>query len=104
MADAAARRLYEELGIRCELKERFRFTYRAPVGNGLTEHEFDHVFFGRCTGEVRPDPNEVMDVRWADPAAVTAELAAAPERFTAWFRICWTEVRQRLAQWSPHGA
>ncbi|MFT3885033.1 MAG: isopentenyl-diphosphate Delta-isomerase [Flavobacteriales bacterium] len=92
VADAAARRLQEELGIRCPLAEQFRFTYRADVGNGLIEHELDHVFFGRFDGDPQPDPAEVMDVRWMDPAAISAELAASPERFTPWFRICWPEV------------
>ncbi|HNK86555.1 MAG TPA: isopentenyl-diphosphate Delta-isomerase, partial [Flavobacteriales bacterium] len=43
---AAQRRLHEELGIRCELTEEFTFSYRAEFGNGLIEHELDHVFFG----------------------------------------------------------
>lgn len=41
---AAHRRLKEETGIECALKEVSTFTYKAPFSNGLTEHEFDHVF------------------------------------------------------------
>ena len=44
--EAAHRRLMEEMGFDCPLKKAFHFTYRADVGKGLTEHEFDHVFFG----------------------------------------------------------
>jgi isopentenyl-diphosphate Delta-isomerase len=40
---AAHRRLMEEMGFDCELKKAFHFTYKADVGQGLTEHEFDHV-------------------------------------------------------------
>lgn len=93
---AAARRLREEMGIPCALREVFRFTYRADVGSGLIEHEFDHVFLGHTDNTPQPDPAEVMDTRWATPQAITAELAAHPERFTAWFRICWNEVRDHL--------
>ena len=41
---AAHRRLKEEMGFDTELEKAFAFTYRAEFGNGLTEHEFDHVF------------------------------------------------------------
>lgn len=44
--DAANRRLYEEMGLACELSEVFSFIYKAHLGNNLTEHEFDHVFVG----------------------------------------------------------
>ncbi|HEX2617612.1 MAG TPA: isopentenyl-diphosphate Delta-isomerase [Flavobacteriales bacterium] len=93
---AAARRLREEMGLACALREGFQFTYRAEVGNGLTEHEFDHVFFGHTDNDPKPNPAEVMDTRWATPQAITAELATDPWRFTAWFRICWPEVLAHL--------
>lgn len=34
------------MGIDCELSELFSFTYREILDNGLTGHEYDHVFFG----------------------------------------------------------
>ncbi|MCR5013737.1 MAG: isopentenyl-diphosphate Delta-isomerase, partial [Bacteroidales bacterium] len=43
---ATARRLQEEMGMSCEMHEVFTFIYKAPVGLGLTEHEYDHVWFG----------------------------------------------------------
>ena len=57
--DAAARRLFEELGFGTELRFAFSFTYKAAFDNGLTEHEFDHVFVGHFDGPLRPDPKEV---------------------------------------------
>ncbi|MBS3121722.1 isopentenyl-diphosphate Delta-isomerase [Candidatus Woesearchaeota archaeon] len=44
--DAAHRRLKEELGFDCEIKEIHSFIYKKAFKNGLTEHEFDHVFVG----------------------------------------------------------
>ena len=44
--DAAKRRLMEEIGMQCDIREIFSFLYKADVGQGLTEHEFDHVFVG----------------------------------------------------------
>ena len=87
-ADAAHRRLREELGFDCPLTERFRFEYKATSeAEGLTEHELDHVFTGVFEGEVHPDPGEVGEVRWVEPAALDRELRERPDAFTPWFKL-----------------
>ena len=43
---AASRRLSEEMGFQTSLSPAFTFIYKASFDNGLTEHEFDHVFTG----------------------------------------------------------
>src|SRR5919205_4313288 len=43
---AARRRLREEMGFDCELREAFQFLYRAELDGELVEHEYDHVFVG----------------------------------------------------------
>lgn len=43
---AAHRRLSEEMGFDCPLRELFQFTYRTEFDNGLIEHEYDHVWTG----------------------------------------------------------
>ncbi|HSU49504.1 MAG TPA: isopentenyl-diphosphate Delta-isomerase, partial [Segetibacter sp.] len=48
--DAALRRLQEELGFTVSLAKIFDFRYNASFTNGLTEHEFDHVFVGTYNG------------------------------------------------------
>ncbi len=53
---AAHRRLKEEFGFDCELKQLFNFTYKKTFDNGLTENEFDHVFIGITNSE--PIPNK----------------------------------------------
>ena len=50
VADAARRRLREELGVDCELKFVLRTHYRADVGNGLIEDEVVHLFLGAYDG------------------------------------------------------
>ena len=94
-AAAAHRRLVEEMGFDCPLETAFTFVYRADVGGGLIEHEYDHVFVGRWRGEPVPDPTEVEEWRWADPAALRVELRARPDRFTSWFHIAYAELRAR---------
>lgn len=90
---AAQRRVREEMGITATLEHRFSFVYRAAFGNGLTEHELDHVLFGRNTGTPEPDPSEVMDWRYVDIATLDAELRATPDRFTVWLVECWPRIK-----------
>jgi isopentenyl-diphosphate delta-isomerase len=85
-AAAARRRLREEMGVDCALEPAFTFLYRAEVGGGLTEHEFDHVFTALCNQQPHPDPEEVDEWRWVAPRELSAEVEAQPERFTFWFR------------------
>lgn len=86
--DSARRRLAEEMGIACELVERFTFVYRAEVGRGLVEHEHDHVFTGEWSGPPRPDPTEVDAWRWVELDDLRRELEREPERFTPWLARC----------------
>jgi isopentenyl-diphosphate delta-isomerase len=85
-AEAASRRLLEEMGFSCPLTFLLSMQYRAPVSNGLTEHELVHVFGGRFDGAPRPNPDEVMGWRWGDPAGIARDLEERPEIFTVWFR------------------
>ena len=40
------------MGFETELEKVFDFVYKAEFENGLTEHEFDHVFTGEYDGEI----------------------------------------------------
>lgn len=82
---AGKRRLKEEMGIECELKEILSFTYRAEFRNGLTEHEFDHVLLGKFDGEPNINPEEADDWRWISVSDLKKEIQNAPEKFTPWF-------------------
>lgn len=92
---AAHRRLHEELGVSCALEQAFHFIYCAEVGGGLIEHEFDHVYTGTFDGIPVPDPAEVADWRWVDPAELRGELATEPHRFTPWALIAFEELDRR---------
>lgn len=89
---ASHRRLVEEMGFDCELKEVFSFTYRAEFDNGLTEYEFDHVLIGQYNGEIRPDSSEVMNYKFASPDEIRFMLLTAPETFTHWFHIAFPKI------------
>jgi isopentenyl-diphosphate delta-isomerase len=84
---AANRRLNEELGIKdCTLFHQFAFTYRAEFPDGLTEHEFDHVFTGNYDSDPIPNPNEVMDWKWMRIEELKTDVTVNPERYTYWLK------------------
>lgn len=99
---AAEQRTLEELGVHCTLKYVLSFRYHAEVGEGLTEHEFDHVFVGRLEDTPRPDPEEVMALRWCSVEELDEELRTDPTRFTPWFALCWERVAAPLRQHPAH--
>jgi isopentenyl-diphosphate delta-isomerase len=82
-AEAAERRLYEEMGLQCELRPVGTFVYRAAVGE-LIEHEVDHVFVGATDHEPLPDPSEVMAWRAIEATELLRDLRERPERYTPW--------------------
>src|SRR5688572_19728671 len=77
--DAARRRLREEMGIDADLTPLFEFTYRADVGLGLVEHEYDHVFAGRYDGEPVPSVDEVDGWRWVPVGEVARQVREDPD-------------------------
>jgi isopentenyl-diphosphate delta-isomerase len=91
-AQAARRRLREEMGIDCELEEIFTFIYRADLDHELSEHEYDHVFVGWCDVEPVPAPEEVADWRWVDVDELRRDLDEHPERYTFWFHVSIDQV------------
>jgi isopentenyl-diphosphate Delta-isomerase len=94
-AAAAQRRLSEEMGIACAVDRLFSFVYRAPVGGGLVEHEFDHVFTGRFDGQPAPDTAEVEAWRWISFGELQRALRDRPHNFTPWFHVAFDEMRAR---------
>ena len=101
VAVAAGRRLREEMGISCPLLPLTTLTYRAEVGGGLIEHELVHVFAGQYDGAVRPDPREADGYDWIAPAALQADLQAAPMRYSVWFRKYCAEHWNLIAGGGP---
>lgn len=85
--EAAHRRLMEEMGFDCPVSERFSFIYKAELDHGLTEYEYDHVFFGSFDGKPRINPDEVSDWKYISIATLTASMKQHPEHYTEWFKI-----------------
>ncbi|MDE1869819.1 MAG: isopentenyl-diphosphate Delta-isomerase [Candidatus Micrarchaeota archaeon] len=90
--DAAHRRLREEMGFDCTLTEEFSFIYRAEVGNGLTEHEYDHVLFGTYNGAPKLNREEAEDYKWASLEDIKKDAKENPESYTPWLKIALERV------------
>jgi isopentenyl-diphosphate delta-isomerase len=93
-AEAAARRLNEELGFTTPLKKAFTFTYRTDFENGLTENEFDHVYTGIYDGDIEADINEVKSYRYLSMEKIEEIIHREPATFTSWFVIAFPEIKK----------
>jgi isopentenyl-diphosphate delta-isomerase len=98
LVSAAQKRLQEEMGFTTPLQKAFCFTYRADMGNGLTEHEFDHVLIGTYSGNVQPDPEEVGDYCYKSMEEIRCSLSDHPDQYTAWFKIAFPRLERYLLE------
>lgn len=94
---AATRRLQEELGFTCTVKKAFSFVYKTAFDNGLTEHEFDHVFIGIYNDAIIPNANEVAMVTYKSMEEIEASINTHPEKYTSWFKIAFPKLQEHLS-------
>jgi isopentenyl-diphosphate Delta-isomerase len=95
----AIRRLKEEMGFETNLNKAFDFIYRAEFNNGLTEHEFDHVYTGEYNGAIHANPDEVCDYCYKKIEDLRNSLQEHPDKFTAWLHIVFPRIE---AWWKEH--
>ncbi|PPB82682.1 isopentenyl-diphosphate delta-isomerase [Albidovulum inexpectatum] len=98
--DCAIRRMGQELGLAGLSPQHLgRVEYRAEVGPDMIEHEVVEIFRADLPPRAmpRPDPDEVMELRWLTLDQLEAEIAANPERFTPWLRIYMARHRDVIA-------
>jgi len=89
---AAHRRLMEEMGFDTRLKKVFSFVYKADVGDGLIEHELDHVLIGTFDGQPKVNPDEVDTWKAIDMNDLKQDVRANPEDYAEWFKIIFERV------------
>ena len=83
----AKRRLWEEMGIKCDLNEALIFSYKKRYDKKYGEHELDHVFLGEYSGKVTLNPEEAVDYEWLTKRELIEDLKNNPEKYTPWFKI-----------------
>ena len=86
MADSVHRRAAHELGLDISAVDLVlpAFRYRAVDASGVVENEICPVYVARAEGEPIPNPHEVMDTVWVDPAELGRSIASTPWAFSPW--------------------
>ena len=89
ITEAGERRLQEELGFSCPLKEVSSFVYRAedPLKRGI-EHEYDTVLVGGVEEvEITADPKEIAECKWITLLDLQKDMVKNPDTYAPWFSL-----------------
>ena len=86
MAAALRRRAEQELGLElAELREVVpEFAYWARDASGVVENEFCPVWTARAESSPVPNPEEVAESLWVDPAELLRASRAVPQLLSPW--------------------
>ncbi|MBA4241484.1 MAG: isopentenyl-diphosphate delta-isomerase [Sphingobacteriaceae bacterium] len=90
--DAANRRLFEEMGMSCDLKIKTNFIYKTSFENGLIEHELDYVLIGSTNQNPHINKEEVENYKWMSIADIKKDIISNPNQYTSWFKIALEKV------------
>lgn len=96
---AVARRALHELGVALTDLDVLLpdFRYRAVDASGIVENEVCPVFSAVTVDPIQPDPDEVAEYRWVDPADLRVAVAATPWAFSPWLALQLTELATATA-------
>lgn len=99
MADAVHRRASEELGLRITALDMVLpdYRYRAVDASGIVENEICPVHIAIADGLLSPDPAEVAEWAWVDPAEFAEVVAGASFAFSPWLVEQLPQLRARGA-------
>lgn len=90
---AVHRRLKEEMGFDCPVKKQLCFIYDTGFQNGLTENEHDCVFVGRYDGKPKPNPKEIMALKWISVPGLKKDITKHPSKYSVWLKIALPKVK-----------
>ena len=93
---AADRRLMEEMGINTQLEHIFEFIYQVNFDNGLTEHEYDHVFFGVSDEAPVINREEAHSWKYVALPHLLQSVQNQPTLYTEWFKIALDKVLEKI--------
>ena len=98
-------RLEYEMGITCKTFEKVgTHLYQHTFDNGLTEHEFDHIYLCQIPRDryIKPNPQEVESIVWLPPQEITLWLQKHPQQFSPWFHQLWPSVLTMVESWAQN--
>ncbi|XP_038045048.1 isopentenyl-diphosphate Delta-isomerase 1-like [Patiria miniata] len=105
---AAQRKLKHELGIEAQqvplddFHYLTRIQYQATSDEKWGEHEIDHILFIQKEVDVKPEPNEVQNVRYISPNELEGFLKSSETngtKISPWFRLI---AQTLLPDWWKH--
>lgn len=103
--DAGMRRLQEELGIACPLREVASLVYRAqdPQARGV-EHEYLTLLIGTVPPNTMPVPNaaEVHAWKWMTATELTHDMHLHPLAYAPWFHLGWAALLEATSGMFTH--
>jgi isopentenyl-diphosphate Delta-isomerase len=73
------------------------FRYRAVDASGVVENEICPVYVARAVGDVAPNPDEVVELAWADPRDVVRSAEATSWAFSPWMILQVAALRATAA-------
>ena len=82
---AAHRRLQEEMWISVDLTEKTKLIYKLDVGNSLIEHEYLHVFIGKCNESPHPNSQEAKARKRVSKEDLLKDISANQSQYTKRF-------------------
>lgn len=85
--ESAPRELLEELGIQATLQPVQKFS-ACPE----TSFEFTMLYRADSNDSIVPDPQEMTEIRWMNPATIDRWLQSSPQDFSPAFRVLFTAV------------
>ncbi|TFD06976.1 isopentenyl-diphosphate Delta-isomerase [Cryobacterium sp. TMT1-21] len=94
MTEAITRRARFELGLEVtDLAVTLPdFRYRAVDSSGIVENEICPVYLARADADPVPNPDEVMEFAWVDPATLQRAVRDAPWAFSPWLGLQLAEL------------
>jgi isopentenyl-diphosphate Delta-isomerase len=93
MEEATRRRMFEELGIACDLRFLFKFQYHAQFDATGAENELCSVFIGQTNQPPRINRDEICDWHWVRPDVLQGQMSCADSsRYTPWFVLEWGRI------------
>ena len=75
------------MGLNTSLEFLFSFIYRAKFENGLIEHEYDHVIYGKSNKNPIININEVESWKWVSIELLLKDIDINRDKYTVWFKI-----------------
>ncbi len=86
---SAERRMPEEIGNFCKMDYLFKFEYHVPYKNIGSENEICGTLLGivKSTHQFNFVKDEISEIRWVSPSALSKELEKNPKIFCPWMLI-----------------